>query len=68
MKLLKTSSPIPKPYTCELSKKYPGIEIQYEGDSMFLCPLNSNNLHNKIKDALNGAFLMGALYGNQNKI
>ena len=59
---------IPKPYTCELSKKYSGIEIQYEGDAILLCPFSSDALHNRIKDALNGAFLEGVLYAEMNKV
>lgn len=52
---------IPRPYTAQLSDKYPGIEILYEEDPILLLPLQSN--FTNIVKALNGAFMMGVIYG-----
>lgn len=55
---LKTS---PKPYTCGLSKKYPGIDILFEETPILAVQMTQNKIHEKIVRALNGAYLEGYL-------
>lgn len=50
-----------KPYTCGISKTIPGIDIIFEGDTIFSLPISmaANGAHHAIVNALNGAFLYG---------
>lgn len=55
---------IHKPYSARLSEKYAGIEITYDEDPIMVVPIKKHGeqmLHTTIVNALNGAFLCGAL-------
>jgi len=52
-----------KPYTCELSKTKPGVEILYKEVELMFVPIQQTHtgkpLHQVITDALNGAYSEG---------
>jgi len=49
----------PKPYTYKLSKRYLGIDIIFDDTPILAVQLTSNKIHQRIVDALNGAYLQG---------
>lgn len=60
-----------KPYTCELSKTKPMVNICCEGDIVFsisIIKTESGMLHDIIRNALNGAFTLGYLNGKEDQI
>jgi hypothetical protein len=50
----------PKPYSCELSKKYP-VDLVFEETPILTVQCTPNKIHQRIADALNGAYLEGYL-------
>ena len=60
------STTMMKPYTCELSKTKPMVNVCYEGDIVFsisMMQTESGMLHDVITNALNGAFTLGYFKG-----
>jgi hypothetical protein len=60
---------IPKPYTADLSKTFPGVDIFYNGEIILQIEIKKTSayrfLHTIIVNALNDAFIKGWLKSHE---